>query len=350
MSKVMVTSRRAALATVLTGLGLLSGSLLGPTRPAPAAAAVSLPGWLAEPMSPPDPRTSTPADVAAFFTRLTPAQTAAFTTRYPEIVGNLDGAPVAVRYAANRARFPQSAGRQILAFDDRGDGLIAEVLGDLDTAERVAVLVPGVDTRLAHFDTGLGGVQRRALAWQARQLHDRIVATDPAARVAVVAWLGYDAPEGMGRATLRQDRAATGAAALDRFVDGLVLGRPGRSVVVVGHSYGSTVAGIAASTLSPQVTDVVAVGSPGMGVTGRAALHTGAEVWACAAPTDWIRRVPGLRVLGIGHGRLPSDPEFGARPLPCDDVRGHDGYFVPGSSALDAIAGIALDRPGPDPR
>jgi len=331
-------------------LGLLSGSLLGPTRPAPAAAAVSLPGWLAEPLSPPDPRTGTPADVAAFFTRLTPSQAAAYTARYPEIVGNLDGAPVALRYTANQARFPQAGGRQILAFDDRGDGLITEVLGDLDTAERVTVLVPGVDTRLADFDTGLGGVQRRALAWRARQLHDRIRATDPAARVAVVAWLGYDPPEGMGRAALREDRAAAGAVALDRLVDGLLLGRPGRSVAVVGHSYGSTVAGIAASELSAQVTDVVAIGSPGMGVSSRAGLRTTAEVWACAAPTDWIRRVPGLRVLGIGHGRLPSDSVFGARPLPCEDVEGHDGYFVPGSSALDAMAEIALARPGSDPR
>ncbi|KHD78231.1 hypothetical protein MB27_06500 [Actinoplanes utahensis] len=346
----MVTSRRALVATVLTGVGLLGGLLLGPTRPAPAADVPGLSGWLAEPLSPPDPRTGTPAQVAAFFTRLTPAQAAAYTTRYPAIVGNLDGAPLASRYTANQARFPQSAGRQILAFDDRGDGLITEVLGDLETADRVTVLVPGVDTRLADFDTGLGGVQRRATGWQARQLFDRVLAADPGARVAVVAWLGYDPPEGMGRATLREDRAAAGAAALDRFVDGLVLGRPDRSVAVVGHSYGSTVAGLAAPGLSSQVTDLVAIGSPGMGVTGRAGLRTGAEVWACAAPDDWIRRVPGLRVLGVGHGRLPSDPGFGARPLPCDDVDGHDGYFVPGTTALGAMADIARPRSGQDPR
>ena len=338
---------RAALKVLLpavlaAGLGVTGGDLFGPARPTPVAAEPSVAGWLADPLAPPDPRTATPTQVAAFFERLRPGAATALARRYPEIVGNLDGAPTALRYTANRTQYPRSAGRQILAFDDRGDGRIAEVLGDLDAAVRVVILVPGVDDNLADFDTGHGGVQRRAPAWQARRLAAQISDLAPAAPVAVVAWLGYDPPEGVRREALREDRAAAGAVALDHFIDGLVLERPDRTVAVIGHSYGSTVAGLAAPRMPPQVTDIVAIGSPGMGVADRSALHTGARVWAGSAPGDWIRRVPGLRLLGLGHGRLPTDPAFGALPLPCADVDGHDGYFEPGTSALRALAAIAL--------
>ena len=331
-------------------LGVTGADLFNPTQPTPAIAQATVPGWLADPIAPPDPRTATPTQTANFFARIKPAEASALVRRYPEIVGNLDGAPTALRYAANKARYPQSKGRQILAFDDRGDGRIVEVLGDLDTAVRVVILVPGVDDNLADFDTGHGGVQRRAPAWQARRLHDQIHAIDPGARVAVVAWLGYDPPEGVRRDALREDRAAAGAISLNHFIDGLVLGRPRLSVMVIGHSYGSTVAGLAAPRMTPRVTDIVSIGSPGMGVTGRAALHTTARVWAGSAPDDWIHRVPGVQLLGIGHGRLPSDPAFGALPLPCTDVDGHDGYFVPGTSALPAMAAIGLDQPSGDMR
>ena len=65
-----------------------------------------------------------------------------------------------------------ATGRQFLAFDPAGDGTAVEVLGDLSTADRIAVLVPGVDTTLRDFDRGLGGVARRAPAVQARALYD----------------------------------------------------------------------------------------------------------------------------------------------------------------------------------
>ncbi|WP_433795825.1 alpha/beta hydrolase [Actinoplanes sp. CA-252034] len=340
MPSIALTSRKALAATALAGLGLISGSLVGPARPEPPVPPPSLPAWLAEPTKPPDPGTATPARIAGFFAHLTPAEAAGLTSRYPEIVGNLDGAPVHLRYTANQTQRPASAGRQTLVYDDRGDGRIAEVLGDLETATRVVVLVPGSDTESPEFDTGHGGVQRRAIAWQARQLFDEIHATDPGAQVAVIAWLGYDSPEGLDINAVREDRAAAGAESLRRFVDGLVLGHPDRSITVIGHSYGSTVVGLAAPRLSEQVSDLVSVGGPGMGVGSRSDLHTSARVWACAAPGDWIRRVPGVRLLNLGHGRLPSEPDFGAHPLPCDDVDGHDGYFDAAASALPAMAAV----------
>ena len=55
----------------------------------------------------------------------------------------------------------------------------------------------GGGSTLADFDRGLGGVARRAPAVQAGQLYPELRATEPAARVAVLAWLGYDPPDGV---------------------------------------------------------------------------------------------------------------------------------------------------------
>lgn len=160
--------------------------------------------------------------------------------------------------------------------------------------------------------------------------------------MAVVAWLGYHPPHGVRLAAVREDAAATGAAALLRFLRAV----PAPRLVLVGHSYGSTVIGRAAARLDAgtggRVTDVVALGSPGMGVDRAADLHTRARVWAGAAAGDWTRRLPGAQILGAGHGTHPTDPAFGALPLPVDGVTGHDGYFVPGTASLDALAAIAI--------
>jgi pimeloyl-ACP methyl ester carboxylesterase len=254
-----------------------------------------------------------------------------------------DGSAVA---AAMTAAGPPYAGwaadgRRFVLFDPRGDGRAAEVVGDLATADRVVVLVPGVDTRLADFDRGLGGVARRAPGWQARAVASAVRAADPGARVAVVAWLGYDPPDGLGVGALRWDSAAEGARLLVRFVDAVLTAQPRAGVIVVGHSYGAVVAGLAAADLDARVTDLVAVAGPGMGGDRVADLRTGARVWAAEAPEDWIRRVPGVRLFGLGHGRRPADPRFGARRLPTGGVTGHDGYLVPGTESLAAIARIA---------
>jgi pimeloyl-ACP methyl ester carboxylesterase len=230
----------------------------------------------------------------------------------------------------------------VVVYDRHGDGRIAQAVGDLATADRIAVLVPGVDNTLANFATGLGNVTRRSPLWQATQVYRQAVALEPGARVAVVAWLGYDAPEGISRDAFREERAATGARALVRFVADLAAYRPAAAITVVGHSYGTVVTGLAAHSLSSHVRDLVSIASPGMGVDSAADLRTRARLWAGAAPADWIRRVPGLRIFGAGHGTLPTDKAFGARALPVDGVAGHDGYFVPGTGSLRAIASIVV--------
>jgi pimeloyl-ACP methyl ester carboxylesterase len=228
-----------------------------------------------------------------------------------------------------------AAGRQFLAFDPSGDGRAVEVLGDLSSATYVVVLVPGADTTLADFDRGLGGVARRAPAKQARTLRDAIHASHPGARVAVVAWLGYDPPEGLGMAAVRRQRAADGAAALTRFVATLP---PQATVTVVGHSYGSVVMALAAPAFGPRVTNLVALASPGLNARSAAELSTHARLWTATASTDWVTRVPHLRLGGLGHGPIPAD----AHALPTVGVDGHDGYLAPGSATLTALADLAV--------
>ncbi len=209
--------------------------------------------------------------------------------------------------------------RQFIAFDPAGDGRLIEVFGSLASARRVAVIVPGSDTNLSTYDRGL--------AVKARQLYGELMAEDPSARVAVVAWLGYDTPDGLGLAAVREDRAAAGAAELERFVSTL----PSTAeVVLIGHSYGTVVVSLALPSLAARVTDAVFLASPGLPVAPPAGVRT----WSATATSDWVNRVPKIRIVGLGHGDAPS---FTA--LPVGEVTGHDGYFT-APSTLEAMAGV----------
>jgi hypothetical protein len=276
---------------------------------------------------PPPPAAATPI----------PAAPAGFTDDYPAVA------------AAMRAAGPPYAGwvaggRSFLAFDPHGDGFAVEVVGELATADRIAVLVPGVDSTLRDFDRGLGAVARRAPAVQARALFDQLRATEPDARVAVLAWLGYDPPNGLGWAAARDTSARAGARALVDLVGMLARHRPAAAVTLIGHSYGALVLGLAAPALPAQVTDLVTIGGVGMGVDRVDDLRSRARVWAAEAPDDWIRWLPPLRVLGVGHGTRPAAAAFGAGALPVDGLTGHDGYLVPGTATLRAVAQVTLGR------
>ena len=233
-------------------------------------------------------------------------------------------------------------GSQYLAFDARGNGRVVEVFGNLAAANRIAVLVPGVSTTADNFNTGLDGVRDRAPAVQARALYDATRVAAPGEHVAVIAWLGYDAPQGVGRTAAREELARAGATALDAFTRDLATMRPSARVTVIGHSYGSVVAGLAAADLPSQVKDLVVVGSPGMGVSRAADLHTSAHIWAGQSAQDWIDWVPAFQVWGAGHGTLPVTPGFGATVFGTNGVTDHDQYLASGTQSLGNIVSIVL--------
>jgi hypothetical protein len=229
---------------------------------------------------------------------------------------------------------PRWAGQRILELDPAGGRLVV-ALGDPATARHLAVIVPGVGIDLSTFDDPERPARRpygMALALR-----------DLAPGTAVIAWLGYRPPGGLGYAAVAGDSARAGAAALRSFVERLRGGAaPGATLALVCHSYGSVVCGLAAPGLP--VDDLVFLASPGVRANSAAALRSPARVWAATAETDWIRRVPHVRLGDLGHGPDPAAPAFGARPLPTAGVSGHDGYFAAGSGTLRAVADIVSGR------
>lgn len=319
----------------------------------------------------PDPATASPAQISTFFDSLSPADRQRLVARHPSVVGNLDGAPIPLRYEANsrflkqelareRARSTDpdltlqdherarslavryeellTPGRQIMAFDPRDRGQIAEVYGDLPTAKHVSVVVPGSDIDLSTFDRSKD--KYGTPAGMGRSLR---AAAD--ARTAVIAWVGYTTPVGLGPDAATGRLAEAGAPRLVRFAQGLTAAGAPRPTVFC-HSYGSVVCGLAAPRLP--VADLVVFGSPGMRADSVSDLHTTARVWAAKDDSDWIDNVPSVELFGLGHGEDPTDPDFGARRLPAEQAEGHTGYFAPGTDSLRAFALIADGEASPD--
>ncbi|MEO3827882.1 alpha/beta hydrolase [Actinomadura sp. B10D3] len=229
-------------------------------------------------------------------------------------------------------------GRRFLSFDPRGDGRAVEVLGDLEHAEQVAVVVPGADNSLSNFDSPkfVGGGSR-ALYRQAR-------ADAPRTRIAVVAWLGYGSPSTRSTAVLTSGRAEQGARDLGRLLNGVHRMNAHARFALLCHSYGTVVCGKAARRLAPlPVDDIALYGSPGTGAGNAAGLGTPARVWAGRSKGDWMRYVPNVGFAGVGFGPDPVSRDFGA--LRFDAGTGpHSAYLKPGSRALRNLALIALGR------
>ncbi len=262
----------------------------------------------------------------------------ALTARYTADAHQIARAATAASRAGNTGlahALDAMHGGHFLDFNPAGQGLAVEVFGNLATATRVAILVPGSDTSLATFDSrGTASPEggAAALAAQARKM-------DPRARLAVIAWLGYATPSTLSPAVMTSGDAGQGADALRPFVQDLV--SYGHQVALICHSYGSVVCGLAAPHLA--VTDIAVAGSPGMDASSVRALRTTARVWAGRGTGDWIRHVPHIHFLGLGFGQDPMAPAFGARIFAC--AGGHSGYFRPGSIALRNLAYIALGDP-----
>ncbi|WP_062649197.1 alpha/beta hydrolase [Streptomyces maremycinicus] len=315
----------------------------------------------------PDPD-SAPARLARFFASLSAPQRAALAQDYPLAVGNMNGAPAELRYRANRVALLQqirlerarmhddrltpsgqqlagrrmhryesmsTADRQILAFDPDGSGRVAEVFGSLDRAERISVVVPGVDTDLLTFQRT--NRKYSAPVGMAQALWSAEREASPSTPTAVIAWADYTSPDGLGIDSATAMRAESGAVRLNALLNAL----PGSAPVsMFCHSYGSVVCGVAAHAMPDRVADIAVAGSPGMRVENAAQLDTDARVWAMRDADDWVQDVPHLEVGGLGHGEDPMAREFGARVLSAREAKGHGGYFEPGTDSLRNFAEI----------
>ncbi|MGH3914681.1 MAG: alpha/beta hydrolase [Pseudonocardiaceae bacterium] len=351
------------------------------TTLAGAAAAGAAAGELSE-MRP--PQDGTPQQVASWWAALSESERAILTASRPDLLGNLGGIPAQVRDEANRAQLPEQRAalqdqatqlqaaaygddraaaaqlgqvhdklraldaiddtlargdRQLLLLDTSGQRVKAAVaIGNVDTADHVAVFTPGftstVEGSLAGYDDQMRQLQRQAEN-ESRSFGD-------GGSVAAVTWIGYEAPQwgeiaDPGRSVLGESQARTGGAALGGFLDGIDAAHPDDPhLTAIGHSYGSTTTGHAVQQTGG-VDDVIFFGSPGIGTSDIRDLHVAeGHAYVVEARNDPVadlgrfgddpNQLDGLTDLSSSAARTPDGREL-------TEVTGHSNYLAPDSTS-----------------
>lgn len=232
--------------------------------------------------------------------------------------------------------------KRYLGFID-ANGHAAVAINNPDTATRNALFVPGTGQDLGAFS----GADAKS-----KDMYDAAMHADPtlkAGDVSVTTWMGYDRPMDVFAAR-HPDSALAGAGALDLFETGNRASHVGSPSIdtVIGHSYGSTLVGAAASGGHQlEANNVIAVGSPGMLVNDVSGMNLdpGAKVYATLANNDIIG--PASLVTQFTLGPEPVSPGFGATilaaaPGPTTNwgVDAHSSYWAPGNIALANMGAV----------
>ncbi|WP_169079978.1 alpha/beta hydrolase [Microcella alkalica] len=309
----------------------------------------------------------------------------------PEVVGNLDGVPFAIRNEANRsvlrdtirelelgltgevgralatqsnerlqmlyavadALGPSTANpqRSLITLDTQDAGKAAIVLGDLQTADYVSYLIPGmfisVGGNIVEWTDTAARLYDEQVSWL-NLLAD--AGAEPGTRtVATVAWIGYQTPHLLNVGSL--DLAYEGRDALADALVGLETLRRNDPphVSLLAHSYGSTAAMLALSETEVEVDALAMIGSPGSPVTSADDLHVRGAIFVGEAAWDPISN-------SSFFGGDPGSGEFGAAVMSVRggiDVvtnevlvgsTGHNEYFSPGTEAMRNMALIGIDQ------
>ena len=184
-----------------------------------------------------------------------------------------------------------------LAFSGKGRAAIA--IGNPDKARNTAVMVPGTNSSVR------GGWMSDGPD-DAINLYEQSSKADPRRSTAVLAWMGYDAPEfdhpHWGQALTDPAeleevgtpwRARQAGALLAADVNGLAATHDGVTpshVTVLGHSYGSTTVADAFANSGMRANDAVLTGCPGADLAhGAIDFHLdGGRLYVGAASTDAI--------------------------------------------------------------
>jgi hypothetical protein len=341
------------------------------------------------------PFDGSPADRKEWWDHLSAEERNEYLTAFPEVIGNLDGIPAAVRDEVNRENIDvliaQLEGRDdersqaqleglkgirdklhevsvppmfLLGVGDEGNGRAIISYGNPDTSRHVSAYVPGLGTTL-DGDFADSTVRRAEQTAKGAGIYDPSVAS--------IVWLGYDAPgfSNVASPACAQD----GAPAYQSFMEGVMATNKHDDphVTAIGHSYGSLLVGTAARDGGiPGADDIVLLGSPGTGAQTADELNVGKDhVYAASAdndPVSWLPPKeslsgPAAPFLDIPEdsrwfGQDPVSREFGAvrlesgdGPLPLLSGEGptpaHSGYFDPtvNPSAAKNIAKIVAGRP-----
>jgi uncharacterized protein YukE len=237
--------------------------------------------------------------------------------------------------------------RYLGIIDDQG--LAAVSINNPDTAKDTVTLVPGTTVDTAQME----GYDRKSL-----DIHNSAMqAADDKLRpedVSVTTWLGYDRPMSVPdpfnpKWAGDPSFALNGAKALDDWQDGLrashddsVTGGPSRNTVI-GHSYGTSEVGAAATHGNRLDTDVVVLlASPGAFADSASGLNTtGSEVYVGKSNWDPINVANAGSAIGASDlGNDPADWKD-AHQIDAGDG-GHSSYFDPNNPAMKNIGRIVI--------
>lgn len=331
-----------------------------------------------------------PAAVGGLWGSMTSAQRADLMDRYPHMVGNTNGIPSATRDVANRSILASqrqaisgkisalrnemredferhghsdtAKGKQINELSDalsgidslqgklgtsadasnyyllgidstaehRGQAIIAN--GNPDHADNTMTLVPGTFSDLGDATDYVE--QNDKVLDRANELSG--------GKNAAITWADYESPNHLLPNAAFSGYAENAHGDLSNFQEGLRVTHEGETPshnTLVGHSYGSTVAGEAAANGGSHADDVVFLGSPGVGVDDASELGVPSDhVWAAKSESDVIDWTPSTNPIdwgptvfgGTDHARYgvdPTDPTFGGQVMPTDPNGGHGDYW-----------------------
>ena len=245
-----------------------------------------------------------------------------------------------------------------LEYGERGKNVLAALaIGDVDNAEYVATLVPGMTTN-CRDSTALN------LRYASNLRDAAVKAGADQGNVATIAWLGYDAPPALPNPSVASTaQAEAGAVSLRNFMTGIHSWRAERGLDVyqtgITHSYGSTTGGIAMRSIGKDVVDGFAyTGSPGAGVASVGTLGVDKDhVWVSAVPhhdavqgigTDGDFGLDPKTLKGIGHLSGDASGAKGYSTYSLNPVANHSSYFVapePGKEnhALNDLGEVIAD-------
>ena len=344
------------------------------------------------------PKGASPDEVAKWWSSLTDAEKKEMVRRHSREIGNLNGVEATWRDKANRnnlaedlkaerqklkdqeedaRRFPtpqklldirqtrkritqmenvekvldksgkDGIQRQLVCFDSsERDVLAAVTQGNIDTADHVAVNVPGMRSNLAdnldYYDSVSGLMRENAEKHSNGQ------------SVAVVTYMDYRAPQGVEE-VVDINYAKTGSDRLAGFLTGLDASREHGAgdahITPVGHSFGSTTVGMALTKIPPGVADdSVQIGSPGSGVQDVSEFNIPKGHAYVGAARYWDDMVQGFG----DDGRFGKNPDTmpGYKHISGDvgqdgyygPIGRHSGYFNEGSPALDDISRVIAGK------
>ena len=241
--------------------------------------------------------------------------------------------------------------RQLLSLDvDHNRVTAAVAQGNVDTAKHIGVIVPGMRTDVAN---DLDDYDDKASVMGAnvrKHAHGE--------EVAMVSYLGYDAPQGV-REAMWIEKAEEGAKGLSGFLNGLDASREHGAgdahVTVAGHSYGSTTAGKALTMVNDGVVDdLIQFGSPGSGVQSVDEFHLEkGHAWVSAAPyrEDMVQDIGDDGRFGKDPNKMPGYNHLSGEVGPPHDwfvpFSRHMSYFDEGCEALDDMSKVIAGRGEP---